>query len=201
MGPFAFLSVPPGVLGLRVSRVGYGEAVGQIRVGAGETVTVEVKMGPKPIELEPIVVTASRKEIALPAFRDFERRLESGFGQFVLEEEIVGRVPHRVTDLLQGTGVTVLDNGRRIFMRRSSCAPTVYIDGVRVTYQSRSTGLDTRGSGADDPMLEAAEAVNMVHPSSVKAIEVYRGPGETPSEFLDSNSRCGVILVWTRRGA
>ena len=28
----------------------------------------------------------------------------------------------------------------------------------------------------------------------------FHGPGQTPGEFLDSNARCGVILIWTRRG-
>jgi len=34
--------------------------------------------------------------------------------------------------------------------------------------------------------------VNLLDPISIKAIEVYRGPGETPGKYLDSNARCGV---------
>ena len=52
----------------------------------------------------------------------------------------------------------------------------------------------------DGPTVEAAEAVNRVHPMDVVAIEVYRGPAETPGPYIDSNSRCGVILIWTRNG-
>jgi hypothetical protein len=40
----------------------------------------------------------------------------------------------------------------------------------------------------------------MVHPANITAVEIYRGPAETPGEFLDSDAQCGVVLVWTRRG-
>ena len=42
--------------------------------------------------------------------------------------------------------------------------------------------------------------INEILGSEVIAVEVYRGPSETPAEFLDSGSRCGVIVIWTRRG-
>lgn len=51
-----------------------------------------------------------------------------------------------------------------------------------------------------DSDVAAAQAVNMVHPMDITAIEIYRGPGQTPGEFLDSDDACGVILTWTRRG-
>ena len=50
------------------------------------------------------------------------------------------------------------------------------------------------------PAQEVAEAVNLVHPGEVLAVEICRGPAETPGEDIDSNSACGVILIWTRRG-
>lgn len=50
------------------------------------------------------------------------------------------------------------------------------------------------------PTAEAADAVNLIHPSEVKAVEIYRGPSEIPGQYLDSNARCGIILIWTRRG-
>ncbi|MFC1791532.1 hypothetical protein ACFL0I_03600 [Gemmatimonadota bacterium] len=46
----------------------------------------------------------------------------------------------------------------------------------------------------------AAQAVNLIPPSDIQAIEIYHGPADTPGQYLDSRSQCGVILIWTRRG-
>ena len=54
--------------------------------------------------------------------------------------------------------------------------------------------------GQTEMIPHNAEAVNLVHPMSVLAVEVYRGPGEIPGEYLGFGARCGVILIWTRRG-
>ena len=170
---------------------------------AGNTILeIVLPMAADVIALDSIAVEARPRDLAPPGFNDFERRRQSGYGVFVLPEDIERRNPTRVTELLQQTGVTVQDNGQQIFIRRSLCGPTVYIDGVRVTHKSRSGLLASSSGGSkyDDPTYEAASAVNMVNPTAVRAIEVYRSPGETPSAYLDSNAKCGVILIWTWRG-
>ena len=41
---------------------------------------------------------------------------------------------------------------------------------------------------------------DMVLPSSVEGIEIYRGLSTVPPEFLNPDAECGVIAIWTRRG-
>jgi hypothetical protein len=41
----------------------------------------------------------------------------------------------------------------------------------------------------------------LITPDQVQAIEIFRGPSETPAQWRDSNSACGVILIWSRAGA
>jgi len=55
------------------------------------------------------------------------------------------------------------------------------------------------GVGGDEGSF-AAEAVNLIHPTNIQAIEIFQGPSSTPGQYLDSRARCGVILIWTRRG-
>jgi hypothetical protein len=45
-------------------------------------------------------------------------------------------------------------------------------------------------------MFVLSEVVSM----DVEAIEVYKGPASIPAQFIDSDTQCGVILIWTKRG-
>jgi outer membrane receptor for ferrienterochelin and colicin len=40
----------------------------------------------------------------------------------------------------------------------------------------------------------------MVPVSSIEGIEVYKGAAQLPAEFGGSNSMCGVVAIWTKRG-
>ena len=220
-GRFTFPSLPPGEITIRASRLGYAPTTGTVEVLYARTTHTEVVLSTEPIALAPIEVTAVRRRIVLPGMEDIERRVHSGWGKFVLEEEIQRRMPLRLTYLLRERGVEVRDSGRSIYMRRTGCAPVVYIDDVKVTHGSRSRGglagkpSQTASSAAlnkiqqlhiplpklEGPAVRAADAVNnLVHPMDVVAVEVYRGPAEIPGQYLDSNAQCGVILIWTRRG-
>ena len=181
-GGFSFPSLEPGEVRLKVTHLGYGDAEGAVQVAAGEMVEVEVKLATEVIALDPITVTATRRNLPLWELQGLHRRIESGWGQFVLREEIEARSPYRVVDLLVGTGVDVYADGQFIRMRRTGCEPLVYLDGQKVS------------------ALGAAEALRLVHPADLFAMEIYRGPAETPSQYIDTNSRCGVILLWTHRG-
>jgi hypothetical protein len=38
-----------------------------------------------------------------------------------------------------------------------------------------------------------------VEPADVEAIEIFKGLASVPAEFLNPQSRCGVIAIWTKR--
>jgi hypothetical protein len=197
-GSFELSRIPAGALGLRASMLGYADAVGGVVMGGGQTLEVEIHLSPEPIEMEPIVVEASRIDMG-GLLAEVRRRAEWGFGTVLLEDELEPRrTVTRTSQILQEYGVNVVGDGDALFFRRSGCGPTVYIDGIRVTHGSGTKGLV--GGGGALAAVAAAEAVNLVHPLNVQAVELYSGPGQTPGEFLDSNAQCGVILIWTRRG-
>jgi hypothetical protein len=208
-GRFAFFAIPPDTVVLVAKHLGYQDANGPVVIGGAQAVTVQVAMATRPIEMDPIVVTATRREFvyALPGMEELERRMASGFGEFIVQEQIRDRDPMRVTDLLQGTSVIVMNNGQAIYMQRSLCAPVVYIDDVRITHGSGSSSLKralgeagTVADSKEDEGSFAAQAVDLIHPNQIQAIEIYEGPASTPGQYIDSRSRCGVILIWTRRG-
>jgi hypothetical protein len=209
-GRFTFASLPPGDFEVRVTLIGFRTTSGSVEIQIDKSVHTKVLLSTEPIALDPIEVTAVRRRFLLPGQEGLERRLNSGFGAFVLENEIERLMPLKLTQVLTQAGVQVVGGGQAVFMRRTSCGPTVYIDDVRVTHGA--TGISILGSGnhnldrdseafpdRESPAEEAATAINMVQPMDVAAVEIYRGPAETPGQYLDSNSKCGVILIWTKR--
>jgi hypothetical protein len=87
----------------------------------------------------------------------------------------------------QGTGASA----RSIRMGRAlpgvgggECPVQIFVDGM----------LATRAAPGGDVSVD-----DLVTPQDVEAIEVFKGLGSVPAEFLNPHSRCGVIAIWTRR--
>jgi len=211
-GRFTFPSLPPGTVHIQARLIGLGDVEGRVEVQAGKTTEARFRLGRESIGGEPFAVVDVRRRMALPGMDGLERRYHSGRGLFILEEQIQARNPTELTVILKDPGVGVEAAGEGgIIMTRTGCAPEVYLDGTKLTNREQVEGAHG-GEQAREPDQapeqgqeygaeeEAEAAVNLVHPLSVLALEVYRDPDETPGQFLSSSARCGVILVWTRRG-
>ena len=44
------------------------------------------------------------------------------------------------------------------------------------------------------------DAVDLIRPDDLLAVEAYAGPASIPVEYNPLGSACGVILFWTRGG-
>ena len=207
LGRFAFSEVPAGWTRLRVERIGYAATVGEVEIKVGEVAEARLLLSTQAVPLEPIIVTARRRETVLPAVEGFGDRYYSGRGRFVLEAEIRQRNPTKLVEVLRETGLEVTGNGTSVKLSRENCAPAVFVDGIKVTHpqliRSRAEGVsaglwpDPTASADQD----AAHGIGLVHPSSVQAVEIYRSALETPAQFLELNRRCGAVVIWTKRGA
>lgn len=164
-----------------------------LEIAAGQTMSVEIRLGREAIPLEPLTVTARRIDRSrLGAFR--ERSVSSPFGRFVTREEIDRRPAAYASDFFRMMPsvrvVPVSRNGNPsgmttnlIMMRGGAfglCSPTIYLDGVRID-QSSAFPVD-----------------DLIHTGILEGIEVYN-VSSAPAEYMTFNN-CGVILFWTREG-
>lgn len=189
-GRFLVPRLPASAHSIRVRHVGFDPFQDTIHVGPGELVALELRLGP--LTLDPITVTARRRGLLAEVYWRAERGVG---GIFLTADEVRARNPTRVTDALRdqpGIRLTTSGTGRSGQVSFRGCAPTVYLDGARITYAA-----DRSSAGA---MAEAYGALNLVHPSSIEMVEVYRGPSEVPAQFGGSTGMCGAIALWTRRG-
>ena len=47
-------------------------------------------------------------------------------------------------------------------------------------------------------MTELPPDIMPIMARELEAVEVYRGPSETPVEYQGTGSGCGVMMLWTR---
>lgn len=163
---------------------------------------VEVRLDPDAILLAPLQVIAWSDAGPSPFLDGFRQRLGSGVGTFITREQIEARRPTFMVDLLREIpGVIVTGSGpgnrssvtfarAQAMAQMSGCEAQIWVDGFLMNRRSgalRSAPADFR---LDD----------VVSPMDVEGIEVHRGLGTVPAEFLNPDARCGVIAIWTRRG-
>lgn len=177
-GTFHFAAVRSGVYQMELRHIGYQDVDLTLDTGDGDHTEVRVEMVPAAVELEPVVVTSSRRDrLALAGFYD-RRRITAG--HFITRDEIQSRQVFRVSQLFRsvaGFSVVPMSNGfEQLVIGRGNCHPALYIDGV--------LQQTVAGSQIDQ----------VLRPDHVEGLEIYSA-SQTPGQFLAG--RCGTIVAWT----
>jgi hypothetical protein len=214
-GKFLLTAPAPGPYYVAARRLGYApQTLGPFQLRMGHAVEVEVPLRPLVVGLEPITVIGEAPVRFLTNVGFYERRARRP-GVFLDREAIEKRAAaSAVGDLLRGMpGVRVDGHGRIRLRYFGSCdnqSPVVWIDGMRIP-QGTAKWIDGEEMfGRNSPLLENWQ--DFVEPSSIEAIEVYRGPSEVPVQYSAAGveklvssrryrnvgSACGVILIWMR---
>lgn len=194
-GRFMFPVVPPGAYQVEARHLAYGRHADSLRVGGASALEIEIRLPSRAIPLEGVVATVTARHPLGPiAGRGFDDRRALGFGHFIGPEELAARPERTLPGVLRTVPGVRVEGGSRgqfsVWMARqapslgdlqvpaATCAVRIYVD--RVLWRG---GIDE---------------INL---ADIVGIEVYRGASEIPGEFGGSNARCGVIVLWTRRGA
>jgi len=196
-GRFRFERRHPDMFRLETAAVGYREAVSPLvwMTMDRDSTEMEVRLARFAVLLAPleIVGMSSPKESAV--LENVQQRISRGFGYHITREDIEERRPQRISDVLvELPGVHAAQRraggGRNVYMSRAlpglpgGCPVKIFVDGMLAN-------RDDDGSGViiDD----------LVSPLDIEVIEVFRGLGSIPPEFLTFGARCGVVAIWTKR--
>jgi hypothetical protein len=150
-----------------------------------------------------LATVAIDAKAVLPSWSEqsgFDARRLQALGAFVTAQDIAKRTYSDLTSVLQGIrGINIERSGRggiasstpymmgvmSVHGNQSRCLPNVFLDGAQFRINVGAAGYDVLG--------------DMVHPESIKGIEVYTNPGTIPAQFdLMSSTGCGSIVIWTR---
>ena len=187
-GEFVLRELPLGSHTIEARAIGYvpGQVIADIvdfRRELAEFILLDVSA----FLLDTVRVAAARR-LDAAAREGFERRRRMGIGHFLDEavldtmramsfQDLVRQIPG--IRFMRGTRVDETSNVHIEFMsgQGRACVPDIYVNGAQLV--QGKVDLDV-----------------LVHPSSVRRIEVYFRGIALPAEFA-SNQSCGVMAIWT----
>ena len=197
-GAFGFSDVADGSYSLRVQRIGFGVRELTVNVNRQNDSRVQVPMYASAQALGEVVISGKRVTYPL-RYAEAYARLTHENGDFVTREQIDSLHPLDLPSLLLTLpGIRVkkgalnfgrCDDSMNPFVtssnRNNVAKIQVYLDGQRLT--NYYVGDDSR---------DATHELRDIVPSSLQLMEVYRGPGRIPGQYLDD--ACAVVLLWSR---
>jgi TPR repeat protein len=189
-GRFALPRITPGLAEIRFQRLGYEPRTSTVIVQPGTTIDILATMSTQPIPLAPIQVVAVRSPY-LERNGFYERSIQTWGTQFG-PAEIEALQPQTLSELIFRVPAVEVEGGRqtgspaRVVSRRrtgateAACVLDIYMDGVRMENYN----------------------FNEIPPMQVEALEIFQGL-DVPAQFQrrSSESGCGIVLIWTKRGA
>ena len=190
-GTFALAKAPVGHFHFIARRMGYRPVDTMLDRKENETKELRIELEAAVEMLDTVTVNGRRTTVRM---RDFWSRQANSPGAFITREDLEVRRPLHPSDMLRTImGVKVGDdqmNGRPLIsMSRNDIGAVRKILGAdcRVNYYIDGSWVPPGSFHLDD-----------IPASAIEGIEVYRGPSETPAQFRQRETACGLIVIWTR---
>jgi hypothetical protein len=190
-GSFLLSGLRPGSATLEARAIGYTRRRQPIELAPAGTPPVRLVLGRLAVDLPEVKVTARAGSLGSTGFEErrgrangyFVGRAEIQRRGIVRTEDIFKTVPGLKVETIGGTDYQILSLRGAGFS--ATCVPAIYIDRTLVP-------LDPETTGGSLPLT----------PEEIHGIEVYRAPADAPPEYQrPGTAACGIILIWTRRGA
>jgi hypothetical protein len=163
-----------------------------LTVNEGATEVV-LRMAIAAVPLEPLTVEARGGDAGLGPLRGYYERMRwnerTGIGRIITRDAIDARNPAAMSDMLREVPRLSVNRARGLTShitvrggRGGECTPALFIDGTRTNRRAQ------------------ANVDELVRPGDVEGVEIYVGLAQMPGIYHDETG-CGVLLIWTRRGA
>lgn len=193
-GDYRLVNLRPGRLTVGMFRLGYRAAGDTVRVTAGQTATLNMRLTPSLVTLSELVITGTAG--------NQERRAQSAQVASISATQLVKDAPVKsIGELLQSRTPSVAVNSnsgvvgtaKTIRIRGASSInlsnqPLLFVDGVRIN----------EGFINGNVQGQAYDRMNDLSPDEIESIEVVKGPAAATLYGADASA--GVIQIITKKG-
>ena len=208
-GSFRLNEVPAGTQHVVVRHIGQAALTATIVFAPGEVVNRRLLLGPV-TTLDPMIVSETEIDRRMTSFEDHRH---IGLGHFLTSAQLrtmeglsTGAVLSNLTGLAFVRGHAgqqwVISSRAGGSLSATGANPRIdksdqlkgAVDGMCYAHVYLDRMLVYAGKD-EEPLFD----VNSLAPSQIEAIEYYAGPAQTPPEYSELNSTCGILVIWTRR--
>lgn len=203
-GRYEIMGLPTGIYQVIFRQVGFLPVRMDVLLRDGESTRANVVLVRSEVVLDPIEVIGETPRPRGNMLDAFEERRAMGFGEFI-DSETLRRSEHlKLPDVLRRHSRIELRyicfdeprspiaqcrdekgwmpyNHGRISAGGQYCEMHVMLDGHLITRQGP---VDLR---------------TFLPINELEAVEIYRSMAQVPVQFADPDTRCGIIVAWTRR--
>jgi hypothetical protein len=188
-GRYFLTGIPAGASRLVVRAPGFPASRFDLELSDGDTVVRHVQLDSTEAGRLAAAQTLPLVSVTAPEtpnnYRlvDFERRRQTGRGQYLTEEQIVKSGAYTVADAVKNMRGVLYEcgGGGACYVRMAGapmrCNPEYVVDDQVMNDFGPSTPI-----------------------RDIIGLEVYTGPADVPGEYAGRYAGCGVIVIWTRSG-
>ncbi|MGE5100845.1 MAG: carboxypeptidase regulatory-like domain-containing protein [Deltaproteobacteria bacterium] len=195
-GAFRFVGAPPGTMMVRATAIGFRPSLKMISLRAGETMRLTIALEVAAQELARVTV---REDSSLtPSVRSdptgFEarRRNQTG-GLYIVAADIEKKHVVETEQVFHGIPSMYVDTGGIVVVNRGVNSTRDLEKKGDQFYHCIGAQVFIDGTPMPQPFN-----INQVALDRIRAIEVYRGPANTPSTLRSTRTNCGTIAIWTK---
>ncbi len=201
-GAFLFPALPVGTLILQVTKIGFRPALKMITTRAGEELVVPIALEASGQDLPRVIIHGDSTATLLSDPSGFDFRRRGGMGTFITEDQIAARHFKLTADVLRFAPGVEVDRNGGVAIQRGDISILKVCRGAQLLIDGVAIGDDPAPPDTRDPTrLSASQRafdVNAITVSSIRGIEIYRGPATTPSVLRTANTVCGTVAIWTK---
>ncbi len=193
-GDYRLTNLRPGRVTIQVFRLGYKAGGDTVRIVAGQTATLNIRLSASLVTLSELVITGTAG--------NQERKAQSAQVASISAPQLIRDAPVKtVGELLQSRAPSVAINSnsgvigsaRTIRIRGASSVnlsnqPLLFVDGVRIN----------EGHLQGNVQGQAYDRLNDLNPDEIESIEVVKGPAAATLYGADASA--GVIQIITKKG-
>jgi TonB-linked SusC/RagA family outer membrane protein len=198
-GIYTISNVLQGQYTLVVSFVGYVQHRQAIIITAGDIITVDIKLKPSTVQLNPVVVTAigtqANREQLGTSVSSIEGSQLATTGAHDIISSIAALAPGVNTTEATGdpgSATRIILRGPKSFQNDNQ--PLIVIDGIPVD----NTALQPINNQGDVAGTAMMSTISDISPDNIQSMQIYSGPAA--ASLWGSKAANGVIAITTKSG-